>query len=114
MLSCCLIFCTTWLASCMRPLVARSMNLSSSGVREMPSACACWRSRSLRKFIEFGSKLSILRTAGDGCTIQILLSLPLRLAFLHKGVDAFFHVFGLHQLFQVNFLGADHAFIEVN
>src|SRR5947209_8819734 len=103
MLSFCFMFWMTWLASCMRPLVAKSMNISSSDVRETPSACACWRRRSLRKLDELRSTLGPFTTAERLGPTSILFSLPLRSTFLHEGVDAFFYIFGLHQFFKIDF-----------
>src|SRR5580658_1037527 len=39
---------------------------------------------------------------------------PLRLPLLHEGMNSLLCVGGLHQLFQVKFLGARQAFVEVH
>src|SRR6266568_4642185 len=43
-----------------------------------------------------------------------LFPLPLRLPLLHPRLDAFFGVFDLHQLFQINLLRAGQAFIQMD
>src|SRR5436309_4099590 len=107
-------FRNAWLASSIRPLLASSRYISSSEVRGTPSACACWRIRSRRKLAELGSKIlcskpevySGYRAPSLRFGIKKKLStLPLRLAFLHKGVDSLLDIFDLHQLFQIDFFG---------